>query len=118
MARKSDGTTTPRRKKAAAPAETAAVQPAAEQVTSGARVSEARSNVTPINVAPVKPLAKKPAVTGNVDLEEEIRRRAYELFLERNGEAGDPNADWLTAEREVRARHATKEAAAAASQRS
>jgi len=42
------------------------------------------------------------------NVEEEIRRRAYELYLERRATAGDAsgdqNQDWLIAEREVRAR--------------
>jgi len=38
-------------------------------------------------------------------LEEEIRQRAYELYLERNGSPGDQNQDWLVAEREVLAKH-------------
>jgi hypothetical protein len=33
---------------------------------------------------------------------EEIRRRAYEIYLERDGRAGDALADWLRAERELR----------------
>lgn len=32
--------------------------------------------------------------------EEEIRLRAYAIYLERNG-AGDPEQDWLQAEREL-----------------
>lgn len=36
----------------------------------------------------------------------EIRRRAYEIYLNRNGAPGDPVADWLQAERELRARRA------------
>jgi DUF2934 family protein len=32
--------------------------------------------------------------------EQDIRLRAYFLFLERNGQPGDPVADWLRAERE------------------
>ena len=125
MPRKTDGTTTPRKKKATPPTETAAVQPAAAQVApeaSGAEVrspeirsTEIRGNVTPINVAPIKPAAKKTQASA-VNLDEEIRRRAYELFLERQGVAGDPMADWFVAEREVRARHEGKEAAFAARQ--
>jgi hypothetical protein len=38
-------------------------------------------------------------------LDDEIRRRAYEIYLARNGSAGDEGQDWLVAEREVRARH-------------
>jgi hypothetical protein len=40
-----------------------------------------------------------------VNLDEEIRQRAYQLYLERKGTAGDPNRDWLVAESEVRSRH-------------
>jgi hypothetical protein len=32
---------------------------------------------------------------------EEIRRRAYEIYLERDGHAGDALDDWLSAEREL-----------------
>jgi hypothetical protein len=48
---------------------------------------EARKNVVPIN------------------LEEEIRRRAYELFLQRDPYAGSEADDWLNAEREVMHRY-------------
>ncbi len=124
MARKTDATTTTRKKKVSPPTEAAAVQPAqtAPEVRSAeVRTPEARNdvrrNVTPINVAPVKPAVKKQAATiDNVNLNEEIRRRAYELFLQRNGAPGDPAADWIVAEREVRARLTGKEAAFAATQ--
>jgi len=33
---------------------------------------------------------------------EQIRRRAYEIFLARRGAPGNPEADWLQAERELR----------------
>jgi hypothetical protein len=125
MARKTEGTTTSRRKKANSPAETAAVQPATELNVPEVRnpevlATEHRSNVTPINVAPVKPVARK-TQNGNanldkVNLDEEIRRRAYELFLARKGAAGDPAADWIVAEREVRARYGRHDSALAATQ--
>ena len=117
MARKTNGVTTPRKKKTSLPEEAGAVQPTAEQVTPEVQSAETRSNVTPINVAPVKPAAKKAQISlDNVNLDEEIRRRAYELFLQRNGAPGDPNADWLIAEREVRTRYANNQAALAATQ--
>ncbi len=37
----------------------------------------------------------------NTPLEEQIRRRAYEIWLERGGQAGSDVADWLEAEREI-----------------
>jgi hypothetical protein len=48
-------------------------------------------------------LSNKPAA-NNID--EEIRRRAYELYLERGMTPGDPGQDWLVAEQQVRAHHA------------
>lgn len=40
------------------------------------------------------------------NLEEQIRRRAYELYLQRGGMPGNPSHDWLVAEQEVRSRQA------------
>ena len=37
-----------------------------------------------------------------VDLEDRIRTRAYQLYLERNEDAGHDLDDWLRAEQEVR----------------
>lgn len=34
--------------------------------------------------------------------EDQIRTRAYEIYLRRNGAPGDPAADWHQAERELR----------------
>jgi hypothetical protein len=34
--------------------------------------------------------------------DEQIRARAYQIFLARGGRPGDPDADWLQAERELR----------------
>jgi Protein of unknown function (DUF2934) len=44
-------------------------------------------------------VTKKPFVTSPDD--DEIRLRAYELFLQRDGRPGDPLEDWLRAEREL-----------------
>lgn len=49
--------------------------------------AETRKNVVPIN------------------LEDEIRRRAYEIFEQRGGVPGYEHEDWLQAEREVLARY-------------
>jgi hypothetical protein len=55
----------------------------------------------------------KPATAAPVNLEEAIRHRAYELYLERRATAGahygDPNQDWLIAEREIRSRQGGQE---------
>jgi hypothetical protein len=55
--------------------------------TAPALAAEAKKNVFPIN------------------LDDEIRRRAYELFEQRNGAAGSEQEDWLRAESEVLARY-------------
>jgi hypothetical protein len=44
--------------------------------------------------------SEKKAVFANV--EEEIRRRAYEIYLGRGCSGGSEHDDWLTAERQVR----------------
>lgn len=49
--------------------------------------NESRKNVVPIN------------------LEDEIRRRAYEIYEQRGAGSGSEAEDWLTAEREVRQRY-------------
>jgi hypothetical protein len=48
------------------------------------------------------------AGSGNaipINLEEEIRRRAYELYAERGFSSGHEHEDWLKAEREVKQRY-------------
>lgn len=53
--------------------------------------NEPRKNVVPINRTPV-------------NLEDEVRRRAYEIYQQRGGAPGSEMEDWLNAEREVRKR--------------
>jgi hypothetical protein len=50
---------------------------------------------------PAPARAKKP-VTEELSLEERIRRRAYELYVERGNESGSENDDWFQAEEEIR----------------
>ncbi len=40
-----------------------------------------------------------------INIEDEIRRRAYELFQQRGAAPGSEREDWLAAEREVRQRY-------------
>ncbi len=94
MARKTTGITTTRSKKTGA-----SVQPAAVEGALEVR-KEVRKNGKLANLAPA-------------NLEEEIRRRAYELYLQRrataSSESGNQNQDWLLAEREIRLRHGSQE---------
>jgi hypothetical protein len=57
------------------------------------RKTEPRKNVVPINI------------------EDEIRRRAYELYQRREPGTGSEAEDWLTAEREVMQRYHQRSAA-------
>jgi Protein of unknown function (DUF2934) len=41
---------------------------------------------------------------GSRTLEDEIRRRAYEMYLQRGNAPGSQRDDWLAAEREIRGR--------------
>jgi hypothetical protein len=44
-------------------------------------------------------------MTNNTSLtrsEQQIRERAYEIYLARGGQGGDEVSDWLAAEREVK----------------
>jgi len=47
---------------------------------------------------------KSPAAVKN-SLEEQIRQRAYELYLQRQGQHGSPEQDWLQAAAEIRSQH-------------
>jgi len=94
MARKTTGNTTARSKKSEVPVPRAAVQVTQEFQT------EVRKN---------SPKNGNPVTLDPVNLEEEIRRRAYELYLERRATAGADNGnegqDWLVAESEIRSRY-------------
>lgn len=94
MARKTTGNGIANRSKKSG----SSVSPGAVQVA-----QEVRERGRPANQVP----------DHRINLEEEIRRRAYELYLQRaatvgNGN-GDQNQDWLIAEREVRSRLAGQE---------
>lgn len=104
MARKSTGnTTTTRSKKVETSVQPAVVQVAAEVVNPEVVKEVCKNGKSASGTA-----AKAPAKI-NVNIEEQIRVRAYELYLERRatsgGDMGDQNQDWLVAEREIRSRH-------------
>jgi hypothetical protein len=52
------------------------------------------------DASPVQPHAENPSA-NHAPSHEEIRRRAYEIYLERNGLPGDALDDWFRAEREL-----------------
>ena len=52
----------------------------------------------------------RPASQAHPGIEEEIRRRAYELYEERGRKPGHHNEDWARAEAEILSRHRQKSA--------
>ncbi len=58
-----------------------------------------------------KSTRKTNSAEAQLDIEEQIRQRAYELYQERGGADGNDVEDWLTAERELRETQAEKAAA-------
>jgi len=56
------------------------------------------------------PEYKKHAAPIPINVEEEIRRRAYELYVERGCTPGQDHSDWVEAEREVMARYTQQSA--------
>ncbi|MGB8010385.1 MAG: DUF2934 domain-containing protein [Terriglobales bacterium] len=104
MARKTNGSpTTTRSKKTAVSTQPAAVQVAPEinKEVVKAVVPQVPTNGKSVNLVP--------SSLAPSNLEEEIRRRAYELYQQRSATAGsdsgDQNQDWLMAEHEIRARY-------------
>jgi len=97
MARKTTGTVPSRSKKAVQPAAVETTPVIEKVIEKVARKSDKTATVTAINRG-----------TVNLNLEDAIRRRAYELYLERRATAGanqgDESQDWLLAERVVRSR--------------
>jgi hypothetical protein len=75
-----------------------------------------RAKKTSDSSAKKNPRAQKASVIQSPDvnqgttlvvphLEEQVRLRAYELFLQRGGFWGNPEQDWFQAEAEVLSRH-------------
>ena len=98
-----EGATPKKRTRKAATAKDAGNGAHAESGNGAAAQSVAATSVA----APVG-VPKKSRVTSNIqltsDIEEQIRRRAYEIYLERGGNGGSPEQDWLRAQEEIRAR--------------
>jgi hypothetical protein len=63
------------------------------------------------SVPEVQVMAEVKKTSAPLNLEEEIRRRAYELYQQRGCEAGHEDEDWLVAEREVLFRCAQQQSA-------
>jgi hypothetical protein len=85
-------------------AEVAAGTTTAEVVATEVVAAEVKPTPEPRKLEMVKTEPRKNVVVP-IKLEDEIRRRAYEIFVERGSIPGSESEDWLTAEREVRRRY-------------
>jgi hypothetical protein len=85
-------------------AEVAAGTTTTEVVATEAAAAEVKPTPQPRKLEMVKTEPRKNVVVP-IKLEDEIRRRAYEIFVERGSIPGSESEDWLTAEREVRRRY-------------
>lgn len=54
------------------------------------------------------------AAAPDGDIEDRIRRKAYDIYCSRNGDGGNELDDWFAAEREVRRGHGSTEGRAPA----
>ena len=64
--------------------------------------SKSKGNIaTAANVSPIQADETAEASVRNAAREDEIRLRAYEIYLQRGGEPGREMDDWLQAEREL-----------------
>jgi hypothetical protein len=60
-----------------------------------------RNEILELHAIPGEPLTANTSSNGAAS-DEEIRRRAYEIYLERDGRSGNERGDWLQAEAELR----------------
>lgn len=70
----------------------------------GVRTGKSKAKAATSRVAATPKVATTAATNGNgrpAPDAEMIRLRAYEVFMAREGAAGDELSDWLTAEREL-----------------
>jgi len=73
--------------------------------TSDSSAPRKASRTKPAPVA--QPEAHLDTISAKATTAEQIRLRAYELFLQRGGSCGTPERDWFQAEAEMRGHHAS-----------
>jgi hypothetical protein len=70
--------------------------------TSDSSTKSSRTKKVPV---PQSPAVNQGTTQVAPPTEEQVRLRAYQLFLQRGGFWGSPEQDWFQAEAEVRDRH-------------
>ena len=76
-------------------------KPTTEAETSTKVTKAAKNGSKPAVINEVAPVAQFEEVALVANLEEQIRIRAYELYLERSGQGGSPEQDWFQAAAEI-----------------
>jgi Protein of unknown function (DUF2934) len=88
--------------------------PDVKAATAGTTPAEVAADLKPApelrKLEVVKTESRKSVVVP-IKLEDEIRRRAYELYVQRGSTPGSEAEDWLAAEREVRQRYQKQQSA-------
>ena len=82
----------------------------AAATTPAEAAAEVKAASEPRKFEVVKNESRKKVVIP-INLEDEIRRRAYELYQQRGSASGSEAEDWLAAEREVRQRYQKQQSA-------
>jgi hypothetical protein len=87
------------------------MKPQEVRPTVQAPVAEVKAEIKAVETRePRKTFAEARHMVVPINLEEEIRRRAYQLYEERGCTPGHENDDWLVAEREILTRYTTQRA--------
>jgi hypothetical protein len=92
------------------PANSPDVKAVAAGTTPAEAAAEVKAVSEPRKLEVVKNESRKNVVIP-INLEDEIRRRAYELYVQRGSVSGNEAEDWLTAEREVGQRYQKQQSA-------
>jgi Protein of unknown function (DUF2934) len=73
--------------------------------SNGHAAVEAPSSGRPVAEVKAEPATSSPARHNGHVSEEMVRRRAYELYLQRRGQGGSPEQDWFQALQEISGQH-------------
>jgi Protein of unknown function (DUF2934) len=76
----------------------------AEDTATVPRPPKHRRSTSTVGAPPSDAIGEQAGVLGSEPTEDDIRRRAYERYLERGAEHGMDFEDWLAAERDLRSR--------------
>jgi Protein of unknown function (DUF2934) len=93
------------------PASVPDVQAHVQAVAAETAPTKSEAKVTPEPRKKLEVVKADPRRVVPINVEEEIRRRAYELYQQRGAKPGSEREDWLAAEREVKQRYHQQQSA-------